>query len=246
MKKVIQNPQGEKIDHTFAPATNSSHPKWLVILAHGVTGNKDRPLIKSCADALNEAGFDTLRFSFAGNGESEGDFREATISKETQDLRAVIDAVSEDYQHICCLGHSMGGAVSTIVTSSDPRVEALVSLAGMIDTKKFAETEFGDETPDAGNMWDDPDCPLSSKFMTDLCQKIGSVLPQAKNVTVPWLLLHGTVDDTVNPQDSESIDALKKENIRLIRIDGADHSFSEPAHIASVTKTITEWLSGIA
>lgn len=246
MKKVFQNPQGEKIDHSFTSATNPKHSDWLVILVHGVTGNKDRPIVKNCADALNEAGFDTLRFSFSGNGESDGDFRQATISKEIHDLRAVLDAVSKDYDKICCLGHSMGSAVSLLVTADDSRVNAFISLAGMVDTKKFAQTEFGDETPDAGNMWDDPDCPLSSEYMDDLCQKIVSVLPQAEKTTVPWLLMHGTSDDTVSPNDSDSVEALEMKNVGLVRVDGADHSFSDPEHTSIVAKTITDWLSEVA
>lgn len=245
MNQTILNPLGEKIDYAFSPAStkNSTHRDWLVILAHGVTGNKDRPLLIGCADALNEAGFDTLRFSFAGNGNSEGDFRQATISKEMQDLRVVIDAVSKNYPRLCCLGHSMGGAVSTLVTAADPRVNALVSLAGMVNTKKFADDEFGEVTPDQGFMWDDEESPLSTEFMNDLRQNIGSVLPQAKKITVPWLLLHGSADDVVNPSDSTDVASLGLKNVSLQRIDGADHVFSEPSHLATVAKTVANWLS---
>jgi len=247
MNQTIQNSLGETLDYTFAPGVDAAKKSgWIVVLGHGVTGNKDRPVVVDPANVLNAAGFDTLRFSFAGNGDSQGDFRDATISKEVGDLAAVLDVVSETYPKIAYIGHSMGGAVGVIQTAKDPRIDALISLAGMVDTKVFAETEFGDETPDEGLMWEEEDCPLSSRFMHDLCQTIGSVAPLAKSVSVPWLLVHGSADDVVLPQDTDQIESIKGEAVKVVRIAGADHSFNEPDHKAEMTQAVTDWLSSQA
>lgn len=190
-------------DYTFSAGSQTEKvPGWLVILGHGVTGDKDRPVIIENAAALNAAGFNTLRFSFAGNGESAGNFRESTISKEVDDLGAILDAVGPTYPQITYIGHSMGAAVGVLRAARDPRIKALISLAGMVNTKAFAETEFADASPDRDLMWDEPGCPLSSLFMEDLCQTIGSVAPKAEQVHVPWLLVHGTADDVVLPKDT--------------------------------------------
>ena len=86
MNQSIKNDSGESIDYSFASGDAAlKKPGWLVVLGHGVTGNKDRPVVADTAAALNAAGFDTLRFSFAGNGDSAGDFRDATISKEVNE-----------------------------------------------------------------------------------------------------------------------------------------------------------------
>ncbi len=243
MNTPIQNSLNETIDYSFASGTEAEKKDgWIVVLGHGVTGNKDRPVIVDTANALNAAGFDTLRFSFAGNGDSEGDFRDATITKEVGDLEAVLDAVSANYTKITYIGHSMGAAVGVIQASKDPRIHALVSLAGMVDTKTFAETEFGDETPDAGCMWEDENCPLSSKFMHDLCQTVGDVAPLAESIRAPWLLVHGTADDVVLPKDSERIKSLKGDNVTLFPIAEAGHSFEEALHKAELTQTVCNWL----
>jgi alpha/beta superfamily hydrolase len=98
MNQTIKNSLGETLDYAFTSgAENCRDEKWLVILGHGATGNKDRPVIADTAKALSDAGFDTLAFSFAGNGDSEGDFRSATISKEVGDLSCVIDSVTNAY-----------------------------------------------------------------------------------------------------------------------------------------------------
>lgn len=244
MNKPIQNSFGERLDYSFAPGIEAEKKSdWIVLLGHGVTGNKDRPVVVDPANALNAAGFDTLRFSFAGNGDSEGDFRDATISKEVGDLDAMLSAVSETYPKIAYIGHSMGGAVGVIQAAKDKRIDALVSLAGMVDTKAFAQTEFGEETPDEGLMWEEESCPLSSRFMRDLCETIGTVAPLAESIQIPWLLIHGTADDVVLPKDTETVQSLKGRSVDAHFIDGADHSFNEPAHKAQMTQAVVDWLS---
>lgn len=244
MNQSIKNSLSESLDYRFAPGHDAAKKVgWIVVLGHGVTGNKDRPVIVAPANALNAAGFDTLRFSFAGNGDSEGDFRDATISKEVGDLVAVLDAVSETYSKIAYIGHSMGAAVGVIQASRDPRINALVSIAGMIDTKAFAQAEFGEETPDAGLMWEEADCPLSFNFMHDLCQTIGSVAPLAKIISTPWLLLHGTADDVVLPKDTDQVQSLKGDAVKVVRVEGAGHSFNEPAQTARLTRAVVTWLT---
>ncbi len=243
MDAPLKSARGGAIDYSFAAGVEGAgNSDWLVLLGHGVTGNKDRPVVAGTAAALAAAGFDTLRFSFAGNGASDGEFTESTITREVADLDAIIGQVSVRYPKIAYVGHSMGAAVGVLQASKDRRIQALVSLAGMVDTRRFAETEFGAETSDAGLMWEDEDCPLSSAFMTDLCQTIVTVAPAAKLIRVPWLLLHGTADDVVVPEDTRSIAALKGEAVDVQFIEGADHSFSEPNHKAAMTDAVVKWL----
>lgn len=244
MDTIIKNSCGENLDYTFSPGESTLLCRgWIVILGHGVTGDKDRPLITDTARALNEAGFDSLRFSFAGNGESGGDFRDASITKEVADLDAVITAVCSSYPNICYIGHSMGAAVGVTQAAKDKRIDTLVSLAGMVNTKAFAETEFGEETPETGCMWEDPECPLSSVYMADLCETIQSVAPQAEQISIPWLLLHGSADDVVLPKDTEQVVQIKANAVNAIYIEGADHSFNDPAHKAQLTAAVSTWLS---
>lgn len=237
MFNVIRNSQGEKIDYAYH-AGNSS-PRHLVVIGHGVTGNKDRPFIVALAKALANAGISSLRISFSGNGESEGRFADSTISKEVDDLEAVIDQAS-DFS-IAYVGHSMGAAVGVMQASQDRRIRQLVSLAGMVHTKRFAETEFGMVKPDEGNMWDDENCPLSKKYMDDLTA-IESIAHYAPKIAVPWLLIHGNEDDVVPLQDSKDLLAKADKSTRLIEMPGANHVFAEP-HTGTMAKHVVDWLS---
>ncbi|MXY26870.1 alpha/beta hydrolase [Candidatus Poribacteria bacterium] len=231
----IRNEHGERLDYTFHKGAGNR----VVVIGHGVTGNKDRPALIALAEGLAAAGISALRFSFSGNGESEGAFTDSTITKEVADLGSVIDAL-EGY-NVCYVGHSMGGAVGVLRTATDERIRALVSLAGMVHTKAFAEREFGDATPNEGFMWDEPDCPLSQAYIDDMTT-IDSVAKRASDFDVPWLLVHGTEDDIVPIEDSHDILQHANEQTDLLELPGVDHVFSDDGTAIMVEKVVA-WIN---
>jgi pimeloyl-ACP methyl ester carboxylesterase len=197
----------------------------LVILGHGVTGNKDRPQLVALAAGLAALGWPCLRISFSGNGGSEGRFEDCCISKEIGDLQAVLDVVPNDV-NVAYAGHSIGAAVGVLTAARDLRVRALVSLAGVTRTEAFVEREFSAVTPDAGCMWEDENFPLSRTFVDDL-KAIDNTLDAAEAVTQPWLLIHGAADDLVPLQDGLDAFAVATCEKRWLAISGAGHSFDE-------------------
>ncbi len=231
----IRNEHGERLDYTFHEGKGNR----IVVIGHGVTGNKDRPALVALAEGLAAAGISALRFSFSGNGESEGAFTDSIITKEVSDLGSVIDALKE--YNVCYVGHSMGGAVGVLRTITDKRIQVLVSLAGMVHTKAFAEREFGDVTPNAGFMWDETDCPLSQAYMDDMAT-IDSVAKQASKFDVPWLVVHGTEDDIVPIGDSHDILQHANERTDLLELPGVDHVFSGDATAVMVEKVVA-WIN---
>lgn len=240
LPSVLHNVHGERLE--FTVHSGAAHQKTLVLLGHGVTGNKDRPLLVELAHQLAAAGVHVLRFSFSGNGGSEGRFVDSTISKEVQDLGSIIDALPG--WTLGYAGHSMGGAVGVLRASQDPRLKFLISLAGMAHTAAFAEREFGTLIPGAALMWDKPECPLSQAWVDDLNQ-IGSVREAAARVKVPWLLVHGVVDDVVPVQDSRDLFAVAHEPKQLIEFPEADHVFSDQ-HGVAMAKAVTGWVGQLS
>ena len=107
--------------------------------------------------------------------------------KRWQTSEALLTRSANGYS-VCYVGHSMGGAVGVLRTAADERIQALVSLAGMVHTKAFAEREFGDVTPDAGFMWDEPDCPLSQAYVDDMAIYRECRKRRASKFAVPWLV----------------------------------------------------------
>jgi dipeptidyl aminopeptidase/acylaminoacyl peptidase len=230
----IRNEHSERLDYFF----HEGEGDRIVVIGHGVTGNKDRPALVALAEGLAAAGISALRFSFSGNGGSDGAFTDSTITKEVADLGNVIDAL--DGYNVCYVGHSMGGAVGVLRASTDERIQLLVSLAGMVHTKAFAQREFGDVTPDEGFMWDEPDCPLSHAYMDDMAT-IDSVAKNASKLAVPWLLVHGVEDDIVPIEDSRDILQYANEETEFLELPGVDHVFSGDSTAIMVEKVVT-WI----
>jgi pimeloyl-ACP methyl ester carboxylesterase len=114
----------------------------------------------------------------------------------------------------------------------------------MVHTKKFAEVEFGDQTPGTGCMWENEACPLSKLFVDDM-NTIATVVGLAASVKVPWLLVHGTADDVVPIGESREMFEQANEPKELFEIPGGDHVFdpeeNSEALPAMVTK-VSEWL----
>lgn len=238
MVDQIVNAQGERLDFTFHGAATEG--RRIVLIGHGVTGHKDRPFLVALAEGLARAGIPALRVSWSGNAGSEGRFADCTISKEVADLGAVLDALA-GYE-ITYVGHSMGGAVGLLRASADPRIRKLVSLAGMVHVRAFAEHHFGALTPGRDLMWGKPGCVLSPAYMDDLRQ-IGSVVDRAEKISVPWLLVHGTADTIVPIQDSRDAFARAHEPKELVVFEGCDHVW-EPAFTPRMVATVVEWCLG--
>ncbi|MDF1850405.1 MAG: alpha/beta hydrolase [Verrucomicrobiales bacterium] len=239
MHLEILNSSKEVLDYEFHG--DPSDTSLLVIIGHGVTGNKARPWAEGLAKAIEAAGINALRFSFAGNGDSEGKFEDCTISKEVKDLKSVVNAAEDEgYHRICYIGHSMGAAVGVLSASKDERIELLVSLSGMVYTKKFCETEFGDQKPGKGCMWEDEECPLSQAFVDDM-NKIDNVLAKTEKIEVPWLIVHGDADDVVPVEEGREIFAAAYEPKELEILEGVDHVYSGDG-LDKMIDVVVSWL----
>lgn len=239
----LRNAAGQRLDATWHDASapqqyGPSGKAYLSVIGHGVTANKDREWACCLAETLSAHGYAALRFSFSGNGNSEGRFEDSCPSQEVRDLRAVLDA-TEDHE-VIYLGHSMGAAVGVLLAAQDARIRKLASLGGMVETSAFATRKFGDLRPGQDCMWEKPECPLSQDFLDDM-HAIGSVLPQAKQIQVPWLLLHGNADTVVPLAESERIVIEVEPTPTLQVLDGADHVFSGSSSQA-MAEMVLNWL----
>ncbi|MFO1029695.1 MAG: alpha/beta hydrolase [Planctomycetota bacterium] len=231
----LHNAAGERLDFAFLPGRPDR--RELVVVGHGVTSHHDRPYFRSLCDALAGEGIASLRFSFAGNGRSEGAFAAATIGKEVADLGSVLDACAD--RRVAYVGHSMGAAVGVLRAAADARLAALVSLAGMVHVRAFCERHFGGLVPGRDTMFARAGCVLSPAFLDD-ARTIDTVLPAARRITVPWLLVHGDRDELVPLADAEAAHRAAGGRPDLHVLPAADHRFGGCE--AAMVDVVVPWL----
>jgi uncharacterized protein len=238
----LRNRHGERLDNAYHPvgAAGGEPPRALAVIGHGVTSNKDRPWLVSLAEALAGAGIPSVRLTFAGNGDSEGRYEDATPSKESEDLGSVIDALTRwGVARIAYVGHSMGGAVGVLRASADARIARLVSLAGMVHVHAFMQRQFGHLVPGRDMMLDKPGCPWNLALADDAA-RIGSLTAQAARIRVPWLLVHGDQDELVPLADSEDARSAAGDRPELVVLPGIDHRFT--GAVPAMTSAVVSWL----
>ena len=134
----------------------------------------------------------------------------------------------------------MGGAVSLLRASRDPRIVALVSLAGMVHVDQFMQRHFGRLRP-GDAMLGKPNCPWNLNLEED-ARRIGSLTEVARSIHIPWLLVHGTGDELVPLQDSIDAQAAAGGRPELVTLEGADHRFTG-AHPALI-QAVVPWILG--
>ncbi|WP_079173099.1 alpha/beta hydrolase [Streptomyces monashensis] len=111
------------------PDTSGTPARDLVfVIAHGFTGDVDRPHVRRVAGVLARYGA-VLTFSFRGHGRSGG--RSTVGDKEVLDLAAAVDrARSLGHARVATVGFSMGGSVVLRHAALYPRtVDAVVSVS---------------------------------------------------------------------------------------------------------------------
>jgi pimeloyl-ACP methyl ester carboxylesterase len=255
----LRNRRGERLEfawHEGSPAgAGVGGPSAVAILAHGVTSNMDRPYLVALGDALALAGISALRFSFSGNGGSEGRFEEATPTKEVEDAASVVDALAAaGSARVAWAGHSMGSAVGMMLAARDDRVRALVSLAGMFHVARFFERHFS-KLPFGAPMLGKANCPWSRALAEDAA-RIGSLHDAARRVLVPWMIVHGDADEMAPyfedakdmvvagaASDSRSRHGITSEKwgpVVLTRLHGVDHRFT--GAIPRLVAAVVPWL----
>lgn len=238
MQRILRNHLGERLDYAFHAGREGD--RRLVAIGHGVTSHKDRPWLSALSDACAARGIASVRFTYSGNGESQGRYEDVSISKEVGDLGAVLDTFSD--RDVIYAGHSMGGAVGVLRASRDIRIRALVSLAGMVHVQSFMQRWFGNLRPGVDVKFDKPNCPLTAQFLADAAA-IGDVLAPAARVRVPWLLVHGSADELVPFQDALDAQRANPAHTTLLEIPGADHRFTGCE--VAVADKVADWLARV-
>jgi len=215
-----------------------------VVICHGFKGFKNWGYFPVIAERLARAGCSAVSFNFSGSGVGEDGeafseperFGHNTYSSQLADLDIILDAVSGGALSlrpaaIGLLGHSMGGGVAVLQAARDERVRALVTWAA---TARFGRLWRPDQVSswrrsgklEVANQRTGDILPLYPDILDDLDRNATAldVGRAAANVRVPWLIAHGTADESVPVDDARSLLAANS-RAELLLLNGAGHTF---------------------
>ncbi|MGE0131064.1 MAG: alpha/beta hydrolase [Blastocatellales bacterium] len=125
----ISAPHG-RLEAIYRPKNNQAERVALVLHPHPLHGGTmHNKVVFRAAKALNECGFEALRFNFRGVGQSTGEYDEGR--GECDDARIALDYLIESQpnaREVIVAGFSFGSIVGLKVGCSDERVDSLVAI----------------------------------------------------------------------------------------------------------------------
>eukprot|EP00878_Enallax_costatus_P013163 GHUV01013760.1.p1 GENE.GHUV01013760.1~~GHUV01013760.1.p1 ORF type:complete len:293 (+),score=28.40 GHUV01013760.1:101-979(+) len=120
--------------------------RHCAILCHGFASHKNGFHFAAIAAHLaNNLGLSSLRFDYAGNMDSSGDFRFGGFMKEVEQMAAAKAFLEQQHskQVVLLLGHSRGAINATLYSVKYGDIPMVVLLAGRYDLKLNMTQRYG-------------------------------------------------------------------------------------------------------
>lgn len=225
-------------------------PKPIVIFCHGYKGFKDWGAWRLVAESFAKEGFFFLKFNFSHNGgtiEQPIDFPDLkafgqnNFSKELIDLENIISELSSnnefkkeiDTKNISLIGHSRGGGIVLIKAEEDPKINNVITWAGVCDFKvRFQEnSETFKQWEKSGitfveNGRTKQQMPHDFQFYKDFKTNENrlTIRRAVENLNANQLIIHGSEDTSVTVLEAQNLHQWNSKSTLEI-IENADHVF---------------------
>ena len=231
------------------------NPKGTVVICHGFKGFAHFSFFPYVAEQLAGAGFRAVTFDFSGSGVGEDResftnkdaFTHNTYLQELDDLDAVVgearvrDWIEGGYG---LFGHSRGGGTAILHASRDPNVKTLVTWAAISSTNRWLPETIAEWRQrgyiDIPNARTGDVIPLGIELLQEV-EEFGetelNIPSAASRITAPWLIVHGSDDETVNVSEGERLAELSNGGTLRV-LDGVNHSFGGKHPLGEITPTL--------
>jgi dienelactone hydrolase len=266
-KHSLSGTLGDILIDVRAGGKTSIRPAVLVL--HGFKGFKDWGMFPRLSERLAQAGLTVVTPNLSGSGvDDAGDFSfperfgHNTFTAEIHDVGVVVDALMQGRlgvpppSSLGLIGHSRGGGIAVLHAAADPRVRALVTWAAISTVERWPQDQRAvwrsAGRTDVQNARTGQVLPLYTDVLDDMERNAAalSIESAARRISVPWLLIHGTADESVPFREAERLVAAASEEARFIPIQGGGHTFgavhpwrSTTPQLDSVFDATLSWLS---
>lgn len=252
----LKSSDGISLEAAFHRAHTQS-PIGTVVQAHGITVDMNEGgMFVRLAETLSNKGFDVVRFSFRGHGNSGGTQRGMTIAGEILDLQAVIEYVRARLKQPLSIVAASFGAVSAclLLPHIEKALKGLVLWNPVLDLQKtfihptlpWGEKNFSSQN--VKQLMSQGYLLLDGEFEVGrtLYEEWKRLKPYEYFVRsrVPSIIIHGD-KDTYVPYEVSKAMCKKHRNCTLITVKGSDHGFDKREHEDQAVELTVNWLAGI-
>ncbi len=245
-KIYFKNSKGDNLCGILSNPTGKKE-KPVVILSHGLGTDKESKTYTRLQTILNEKNISTLRFDFFGHGESEGKFRDITVSEGVDDVLNAIDFLKKQgYSEMGLFGSSFGGMVSIIVASKTNDFSVLVLKSPVsnyeeLNHLRYLRKELEEWKEKGYNYFEGKSGrrKLKYSFFEDFKNNNGYEV--AEEIKIPTLIVHGSDDEIVPVSQSKKTAGLI-ENCKLEVIEGANHRYTKQKDFERMIKIVSKFI----
>ena len=222
-----------------------------VVFLHGFTGHRGEihRLFVKAARALAKNRIACLRFDFRGSGESEGDFRDASVTGEIQDALKAFDFFRRNPlvnpKRMAFLGLSLGAAVASYASVRRPQVERMVLWSPLAQVERLF-TGPARFSPHQIRDWvrkghvDLNGEKMGVQWLRDTARQ--DPLEEAARFKGKVLIVQGSKDQATPIQQARLYLKEFGSKARLHVIAGADHTFNHFDWETEAIQTTVRWL----
>ena len=228
---------------------SNQQPKKVIIFCHGYKGFKDWGAWNLVAEAFAKNNFFFIKMNFSHNGgtvEQPIDFPDLeafgnnNFTKELDDIDTVIEWLmnsNEIYKeinanNISLIGHSRGGAIVLIKSNENSKVSRVITWGGVSDFgSKFPSGEALQEWKNSGvvyveNARTKQKMPHYIQFYDNFKENEDRlhVKNAVQNLSIPYLIIHGSKDETVLLEEANNLYSWNSKNKMRI-VENANHTF---------------------
>jgi alpha-beta hydrolase superfamily lysophospholipase len=215
-----------------------------VILCHGFKGFAHWGFFPYLGQKLAENGLTAITFDFSGSGigpdrdsfTDPGAFAGNTLSREQEDLENIVDYARRRNLiagKFGLFGHSRGGGTAILFTAAtDSGVASLVTWAAISYPNRWSKEDVITWRRQGYAEVTNSRTGQVMRLETDLLDDVElhgqtklNIQAAAGKIRVPWLIVHGTADETVPSSEAERLHALSPGVSTLRLIKGANHGF---------------------
>ena len=215
-----------------------------VIVCHGFKGFAHWAFFPYIARTLAENGLTAITFDFSGSGigrdresfTEPGAFAGNTLSREQDDLENLVDYARRKKLitgKFGLFGHSRGGGSAILFAAApDSDVGSLVTWAAISFPNRWSKEDVAtwrrQGYAEVTNARTGQIMRLDTALLDDVelhGQTKLNIEAAATRIKVPWLIVHGTADETVPSTEAERLHSMAPGVSTLRLIKGANHGF---------------------